>query len=256
MKKSLLLFLVAMSYFNCQGQDWEIFRSPHNGKFGIQWQRKTYIKPLFDKLIVSKGGYAWVNRDGFWGVINVKRRKWIISSQFPEANSNLTNPAFAIVYDGKKKKYGLLSYSGQWIQACQFHSLSWWEDKINPRRKRQTRSREDQDTLFVQREGGGTYELMDVRGQTITDLPFQHIGWFNEGLAAVASGNNLWSSRWGVMNARGEMIVPCQFDLVGTSATSCGSLRHRAFYKGLIRVALQGQTAVYDRNGRLVEEWD
>ena len=73
--------------------------------------------------------------------------------------------------------------------------------------------------IAVNTEAGIGY-FMDSEGSFLFGRQFEGVGSFSEGLAGVQQ-----NGKWGFINTKGEVVIPCVYDGMGNTASSIPKAR-------------------------------
>jgi hypothetical protein len=232
-----------------------------NGEWGyIDRNGKLTIEPQFEDAGAFSGGRAAVSRGGSYGYIdaagNVK-----IDFQFADATALSEGLAFANLNFriDEDPIWGVIDMSGSWVVQPTFDEVNggfayglasvsakgewFYIDREGKRMFGKTFAHaepfsEGMAAVQVERGAWLEWEYIDVRGETVLDLPSsaRDAEPFSEGLAAVRM-----NGRYGFIDRAGRFVVKPQF-------MSMSWLRD-----GLIRVLpSEGNWAYVDRQGRVV----
>jgi len=167
------------------------------------------IAPQFEEVNdFSRNGLALVKVDGKYGFINKNGDK-IISSRFEDAKAFTATKESLLQVNGsdwaafakEAGKWGVINDKGAWVIDPTFDEIpkggkSWSKDA----------EWRDSDLLFAIRDG--KIGWIDVTGKWIVEPQFDASEiLFNYGYAQVAV-----AGKWGVINDKGEIVVPLEFD--------------------------------------------
>lgn len=193
-----------------------------NGKYGaLDAKLQITVPPVFDSLIF---GYEWLlaMENGRWGTIDLQGR-WL---QAPEWDSVWYGGGDVHWYYRKNKRTGLVGGGGKAITPPRYDEFVFLTEPrfaIAARRGREwtlmdqygaPRGRFRASRAGVYRDG--VLEIKNRRGWRLLDVQtLTREKRVYEQLVHHRDFNLYWArkgDKWGVLNARGELLVPCLYD--------------------------------------------
>ncbi|HWZ21051.1 MAG TPA: WG repeat-containing protein, partial [Cytophagaceae bacterium] len=195
-----------------------VFRILKNGKEGLTDGIGAILIPCeYDQLVPALPNYIKAKKEGKYGILRttgVAVTEFIYdyigsTSDIPEAPEW---PAMA----SRKGKFGLINEKGEEVYPFKGKDMSYIGNR-----------------LYVVKEGKSLL-LLTTLGKT-TELNYEEVNYFGDGLAAVKKGD-----KWGYMTTSGEEKIKLQYE------------QAELFYGKLAAVKVKGKWGVIDRSGKLV----
>lgn len=170
-----------------------------NQKYGMINQSYEEIIPLnYDLLYPFSEGLATIRVNGKYGFINIKN-EIIIQPIYSDASSFILSRAEV----RKENKYGVIDKSGAEIIACIYDTLAI------------------KDVGIIEAMLNEKYIYFNLNGDQITPEYNYSTNFYNSSFAVVGNGNcgkpwwklnKMVGAKWGVINHRGEEVVPLSLD--------------------------------------------
>lgn len=189
-----------------------------DGKYGmIDRNNKTVIPLIYELVGAYQNGLALIANDTAYGFLDV-RGQLRIPLELDYAN-DFENHYALVEIDGKK---GIIDTNGRQIVQAKYSYL------------------ENFNAYGVARaKNDSAYGLVDQNGKELLPLIYDHIGEFGDSLAMIVQGD-----QYGYVNARGEVIIPLQFNY-STEALVWG-----VFQSGFVKCKEEDKYGIIDREGR------
>ena len=195
-----------------------VFRILKNGKEGMLDAAGTVLIPCeYDQLIPALPNYIKAKKDGKYGIL---RTSGVVVTEFiyDYMGSTIDIPdapewPAMVSYKGK---FGLINEKGEEVYPIKGKDMSYVGSN-----------------LYVVKEGKSLL-LLNTIGKT-TELNYDEVSYFGDGLAAVKKGD-----KWGYMTGNGEEKIKAQYE------------QAELFYKKLAAVKLKGKWGAIDRSGKMV----
>jgi hypothetical protein len=192
-------------------------------------------------------GFAIVTKNGKKGYIN-KKGKELIECIYEDA-CDFSDSLAAVKFNGK---WGFINYKGKLEIQFQYDS------------ENSAHSNFFFSGGFSRVMVNGNSIFIDKSGNKVSDCPYSHIENFKDGMAAVCKGNPYWDGKWGFVNDKLELIVPCIYSTIFNPAVR-NAAYSPYFDNGIAIIATDncltdafGGTSYYsfiDKSGKQMISW-
>ena len=209
-----------------------------NGKNGcINTKGQIIVSPIYNDIdIYSDEGLIEYVLDGKSGLIDTLGNK-IVLNKYERIGTgwNTFIDGFAVVTKNGKKGY--INTNGQEITKCIFDEACDFSEGLAAVKLNGKWGFIDVNGVFVIKnkfDGGGRSDIfftngiarvelngipifIDKSGSKIADCPYSYIEKFREGFAAVCIDNGNYDGKWGFINKKMELVVPCIYSFFENS---------------------------------------
>lgn len=224
----------------------------YNGKIGfVDLYEDIFIQPQYDLTKGFKEGYAFVKKNGLWGVIDITGKE-VVPFIYEEASS--FNEGLATVK--LNNKWGFINYYG---------------NEIVPFISDVQRDFNEGMAIIVQ---NGKWGFVNQRGELAIDCKYDYVDDFIEGLSSVSLKIDN-EDNFGYINIQGKVIVPIKYKFTsnfkeglacvqdwdlnygylnksGIEIISCKYLEAKSFSEGLACVSTESGWGYINPYGEMV----
>jgi len=158
----------------------------------------------------SGEGFAWVNTDGKWGLID-NTGKVLIPTKFTDLN-NIVDGVAAVMVDGK---WGLLNSNGVQVLPPKYDGIGWI-----------------QATKLVQARMGKKLGMIDLTGKEVVPVQYDEMKDTVEGMTPVQM-----DGKWGFIDPTGKLAIPLKYADASV------------FADGAALVTIDGKKLLVDKTG-------
>lgn len=226
-----ILLSLASSIF---GQNYLPFKNPQSKKWGFKTEKSIVIDAMYEAAKPFYNDYACVKTNKGWGIIYQLQKKYIIEPQFLEV---VILPDHNLWVQNQQKMWGIMDYNGTWVQPCQYQHLAYWEWYVNYEKKLTV----DYDTILFKKDN--IHGLMTKSGAVLKTLPYNKVNMFEPSKAVTTVcmvDEEGYPVKFGIINNKGNEIVPCIYDDLGES--QCGFNPNRYIIWGSNITAIRGDS--------------
>jgi len=168
---------------------------------------------VYNDIWSSGEGFAWVNKDGKWGLID-ETGKVLIPAQYDDLN-NIVDGVAAVQTDGK---WGLLNSAGAQVLAPKYDRIGWIPD-----------------SKLVQVRLGKKFGMIDLTGKEVVPVQYDEMKDTVDGMTPVKL-----DGKWGFLDKAGALAIPATYDDAG------------GFTDGVALVTSTGKPVLIDATGKAV----
>lgn len=223
------------------GAGWE-YGVLKDGKWGlIHWRERRWVTPCqWEAVSYFKNGLARVKRDGKWGFIDTEGNL-VVPCQWdeievPDYCRYWSYFQFRAKRDGK---YGYLDRNGREILTCEWDAVGRY------------------DTEWMTVKQDGMWYVRNAEGKLFTPGEKENLFVFHEGLALIQD-----DTAYGLIDREGREVISCEWDAVGRLPEDVNGLPWkkddkisswtslREYPTKLVKVRKNGKWGIYDLNGK------
>lgn len=191
-----------------------------DGKYGfINIQGFEVVPCVYEAVTDFSDGFAKVKKDGKWGCVNAQG-ELAVSCAYDVINTYYNDGVGRWFFDDlavvkKNGKYGYVNTQGVEVIACVYDSASIFENGVATIGKDgysytiNTQGQVVDEPLIngVRRvRENGKWGLVNAMGEVVVPCQYDTL-YFSDGMVCVSE-----NGKYGVLNTRGEMIASCQYD--------------------------------------------
>lgn len=172
------------------------------------------IPAKYRQLKVLDNGLIWVNDNYRFGIMDVNEN--IIVPFEYSAITEFTNGLAIVQKEGKK--FGMVNHQGEMVIPAIYDAL--YEDRFDLLREHihKIEAQVLQIGLLPAKYGGdtlGKWGVINLKGEEVIPFNFDYMGFFYNGVAVVANKYEGNKMKWGLINLEGELILPIEYNGLG-----------------------------------------